>query len=97
MLGIGGFGDPGPGSPGLEVPEAGVPRAAVSGVGQTSGFCPLLVCHLCGLLGVPELTGITQGKWLEGEMGVFRVWAPVLRVGSVLAGWAGAEGGSRSE
>lgn len=54
-------------------------------MGQATGFYPLLLCFLCGLLGVPKLIGISQGEWLEGEVGVCRVWTAAPSAGSALA------------
>lgn len=68
------------GVPGFEFPGLGC-----QGLGQASGFYPLLLCLLCGLLGVPKLIGISQGEWLEGEVGVCRVWTAVPSAGSALA------------
>lgn len=68
-------------------------------LGQATGIpghasSPLLLCLLCGSLGIPEFIGITWGKRLAGEMGVCWVCTPLLSaLGSVLGSWAGAEEG----
>lgn len=56
--------------------------------GQESA--PLLLFLLCGFLGISEFIGITEGKLLEGDVGICWVWTvcAVPQALSLTAGWS---------